>query len=242
MLRQLLPKLHPFGRLHLASITLTKAQLKELSRCCDVVHKPQHDPDGYLNFNLFCIRDLHALAEAPFFIKLDADVILQDYWIIHVDEWIAKYPDGVLWGIKEGVARINIELTGPLVRKKLGSDIRVINGRKVIGGFCVGRTDFFKQHHQLMQIIHELCYCFENGRRHRPSPHPELWPESNELDHEWFDLTGDYRDLQRIGNEDTLRSLVLHAAGAADRMFVLDSKGAIRVPHGPGFGHPRNWR
>jgi hypothetical protein len=241
MLRALLPKLYPFGRLHLASITLTDSQLRELRPYYDHLHKPQHDPDGYLNFNLFCIRDLHRHAQAPFFIKLDADAALQDDWIDWVERGVAEHPEAVLLGIKEGVAKINFELSGPLVRQKLGSDICITDGRKVIGGFCVGQTAFFQQHHRFMQIIHELCYCFEDGRRHRPSPHPEEWHEADGADHSAFQLAGDYRNLQVIGNEDTLRSLVVHALGAADRLLVLDSQEVIRVPHGPGFGHPRNW-
>ena len=136
---------------------------------------------------------------------------------------------------------MNFELSGPLVRQKLGSDIRVSGGRKVVGGFCVGQTAFFQQHHRFMQIIHELCYCFEDGQRHRPSPHPEEWREADGADQSAFQLAGEYRDLQIIGNEDTLRSLVVHALDAANRMLVLDSQEVIRVPHGPGFGHPRNW-
>ena len=49
-----------------------------------------HDPDGYVNFNLFCIRDLHRHAQAPFFIKLDADAALQDDWI---DWYSVEWPN-----------------------------------------------------------------------------------------------------------------------------------------------------
>ena len=73
--------------------------------------------------------------------------------------------------------------------------------------------------------------------------HPEEWPEADGdgAGRQAFQLAGDYRNLQILGNEDTLRSLVVHALGAADRMVVLDSQDMISVPHGPGYGHPRNW-
>ena len=233
-LRALLPKLHPFGRLHLASITLTKRELSELSRHYDALHRPRHDADGYLNFNLFCIRDINRLATAPHFIKLDADVTAREDWVEYVDESLSGHADAVLFGIKEGLARVNVQITGPLVRQKLGREIRVTGGRKVIGGFYVGQTAFFKRHDRLMQLAHEFLYCFRDGRRCRPSARPEEWPASPEPPAGSFTLGGHFQDLHKIGNEDTLRSLIVHAAGAADRMYVLDSAGRLSVPHGPG--------
>ena len=233
-LRALLPKLHPFGRLHLASITLTKRELSELSRHYDALHRPRHDADGYLNFNLFCIRDINRLATAPHFIKLDADVTAREDWVEYVDESLSGHADAVLFGIKEGLARVNVQITGPLVRQKLGREIRVTGGRKVIGGFYVGQTAFFKRHDRLMQLAHEFLYCFRDGRRCRPSARPEEWSASPEPPAGSFTLGGHFQDLHKIGNEDTLRSLVVHAAGAADRMYVLDSAGRLSVPHGPG--------
>lgn len=241
MLQRLLPRLYDFGSVHLASVTLTAAELDQLRPHTDAIHRPRYDADGYLNFNLFCIREINRLAAAPFFIKLDADAELRDGWIEYVDGGIAAHSDAVLFGIKEGIARINIDLSGPLVRKKLGRDVRVVDGRKVIGGFYVGNTAFFKRHDRFMQMTHELLYCFEDGRRLHPTPNPEEWADEDEPPAS-FELKGDYLDLHRIGNEDTLRSLVVHAAGAADRMHVLDGKGMIFVPHGPGFGHRGDWR
>ena len=238
MLRELLPRLYPFGKLHLASITLDESEIAELSPFFDALRAPRHHPEGYINFNLFCIRDLNRLARAPYFIKLDADVTLGEDWIEVVEGWLEEKPRGVLWGIKEGLAKINVELSGPLARKKLGRDIRVTGGRKVIGGFQLCSAEFFKRHDSLMQTLHELFFCFEDGRRHRPGPRSQSWPEERDSDLPLFELKGDYRDLQRIGNEDTLRSLVAHVVGEADRLFVMDAKGAISVPHGPGFGHP----
>lgn len=239
-LRAILPKLYPFGRLHLASITLTDLELEKLIPYCDIIHKPEHELDGYLNFNLFCIRDINRLARAPYFIKLDADVLLRDGWIERVDKALTEHPEAVLLGIKEGLAKINIEMTGLLIERVIGRNIRVVNGRKLIGGFYVGRTDFFKQHNHLMQNLHELFYCFRDGKRHRATPQPEIWPDAGSNEGE-FCLKGDFHNLQRIGNEDTLRSLTIHVAGAADRMFLLESKDTIWVPHGPGLGHNRNW-
>ena len=233
-LRALLPKLPPFGRRHLVSITLTERELSELSRHYDVLHRPRHDADGYLNFNLFCIRDINRLANAPHFIKLDADVTAREDWVEYVDESLSAHADAVLFGIKEGLARVNVQITGPLVRQKLGREISVSDGRKVIGGFYVGQTAFFKRHDRLMQLAHEFLYCFRDGRRCRPSARPEEWPETSEPPAGSFTLGGHFQDLHKIGNEDTLRSLVVHAAGAADRMHVLDPRGRISVPHGPG--------
>jgi hypothetical protein len=233
-LKALLPRLHPFSRLHLASITLAERELSELSPHYDVLHRPRHDADGYLNFNLFCIRDINRLASAPHFIKLDADVTARADWVEYVDAALGEHPDAVLFGIKEGLARVNVRLAGPLVRRKLGREISVSDGRKVIGGFYVGQTAFFKRHDRLMQLAHEFLYCFKDGRRVRPSPSPEEWDAQTAPLAGAFTVEGHYQDLHKIGNEDALRSLVVHAAGAADRMFVLDSGGRLSVPHGPG--------
>jgi hypothetical protein len=233
-LRALLPKLHPFGRVHLASITLAERELSELAPHFDVLHRPRHDPDGYLNFNLFCIRDINRLAAAPHFIKLDADVWAREDWVEYVEEGLRQHADAVLFGIKEGLAKVNVSLTGPLVRRKLGREIRVSDGRKVIGGFYVGQTAFFKRHDRLMRLAHELLYCFADGRRARPSACPEEWAAEGDPPAGAFAVGGHFQDLHKIGNEDTLRSLVVHAAAAAEHMFVLDAAGRLDVPHGPG--------
>jgi hypothetical protein len=234
-LKSLLPKLYPFGRLHLASITLTERELSELGRYYDVLHHPRHVADGYLNYNLFCIRDINRLATAPHFIKLDADVSVREDWIDYVDEALSAQPDAALFGIKEGLVRINFTLEGSLVREKLEREIHVHDGRKVIGGFYVGQTAFFKTHHRLMLLVHELVFCFKDGRRFRPSACPEEWTNQDESrPGAAFRLGGHFQDMQKIGNEDTLRSLIVHATGADGQMFVFDSGGRIRVPHGPG--------
>jgi len=232
--------LYDFGTVHLASVTLTDSERDQLRPHADVLHQPRYDADGYVNFNLFCIRDINRIAKAPYFIKLDADVELRDDWIYYVERGIADGRDPVLFGIKEGLAKINVRLSGPLVQRKLGRDVRIVDGRKVIGGFYVGNTAFFKQHDRFMQIVHELLYCFEDGSRFRPTPNPGEWAGESEAPAA-FEAEGDCRDLRRVGNEDTLRSLVVHAVGAAGRMFILDSEGMIRVPHGPGFGNEGDW-
>ena len=101
-LRNLLPSVARFGNLHLASISLNTDELAHLSIYCDSIHHPRHDPDGYRNFNLFCTRDINRLARAPYFIKLDADVLLSEDWIDYVDGTIDREPDAVLFGPTPG--------------------------------------------------------------------------------------------------------------------------------------------
>ncbi len=200
-LKTLLPLLAPFGRLHLGASFLTAAESRELSQYCDHLHAPRYHQDGYVNFKLFCIRDINRLARAPYFIKLDADVSLSEDWIEYVDRGIREHPQAVLFGAKEGVARINLELTGTAVREQLGQEIRVNGKRKVVGGFYVGETEFFKRHNQFMQNVHDWLY---------PNP--------------------------RQSSEDTLRSLVVHAVGAGDKLLILDSQSRIVIPPCTGNG------
>lgn len=232
-LKNLLPQLYPFGRLHLTSITLTEQQVAELSAGFDHLHTPNHDPDGYINFNLFCIRDINRLATAPHFIKLDADVTLREDWIEYVNNGLRKHGEAVLFGVREGLARVDIQIAGSLARKRFGREICIVGGKKVIGGFYIGSTAFFHRHDELMQNVHDLLYCFTDGKRHRPHPRPDLQSVDSDAMDQSFTLSGNIRDLQQIGNEDTLRSLVVHAAGQGDRLLVIDSEGRIQFPHGP---------
>ena len=103
LLKPLLRKLLPNGRVHLASCFLSNSDLSELRRLYDVLHTPNHSDDGYRNFELFSIRDINRLATAPYFIKLDADVHLEPDWIEYVKECTAAYPDAVLFGIELGM-------------------------------------------------------------------------------------------------------------------------------------------
>ena len=157
-LQTLLPQLHPYGRLHLGSSFLSDTEARVLSQHCDLLQTPKYDPDGYANFKLFCTRDINRLARAPYFIKVDADVSLSEDWIEYVDRGMREHASAVLFGPKEGVARINVERTGSLAREKLGQEICVKEGRKVVGGFYVGETAFFQRHDQFMQRTYDLLY------------------------------------------------------------------------------------
>jgi len=194
-LRHLLPKLLPYGTVHLASSFLSQIELHELHGLYDVLHTPRHSRDGYYNFELFSIRDINRLATAPWFIKLDADVDVDPGWIGYVEESIAAHPDAVLFGPIRGNVDINAELHGVL-----GHDIKVTNGKKVIGGFYVGRTAYFKKHLRLMDALHTTLAS-------RAGAKPAKFR----------------------GNEDTLRSLLVHATGAGDRLHVCDCRGLIRI-------------
>ncbi|HXH41391.1 MAG TPA: hypothetical protein VNN08_22375, partial [Thermoanaerobaculia bacterium] len=129
----------------------------------------------------------------------------------------------------KGNVDVTYEISGPLVRRMLHKDIRVSHGQKVIGGFYVGQTAFFKEHLRLMDVVHELVWCFENGVRRRPSPNPEHWP-GRPSRRARLTIKGGSPNFR--GNEDTLRSLVVHAAGAGDRLHVFDSSGRIRIIRG----------
>ena len=225
MLKQLLEKLQPFGRVHLASSFLSAADLDQLHASYDVLHTPRHSEDAYQNFELFSIRDINRLAEAPYFVKLDADIHLEPDWIHYVEETIAAHPDAVLFGPRKGNVDITFEISGAPVRQLLDRDILVSNGRKVIGGFYVGKTSFFKRHQRLMGVLHEFMWCYEDGIRRRPTLFPDYW--TGRPAHEPITLSGPQGKFR--GNEDTLRSLVVHAAGAGDQLHVFDSQGRVRI-------------
>lgn len=212
MLTALLPKLRRSGRVHLASSFLSAGDLRQLHGLYDVLHTPRHSDDGYCNFELFSIRDINRLATAPYFVKLDADVQLDDDWIDYVEECLGADSDAVLFGPQRGSIDVNLELSGPPVRKRLGRDIRVANAPKVIGGFYVGRTAFFKEQRRFMDATHRLLWQFEEGVR-LPG----------------MTVVGDTRKFRRPGNEDTLRNLIVHAAGAGDRLHIVDSRGRVRI-------------
>lgn len=94
-------------------------------------------------------------------------------------------------------------------------------GRKVCGAFYVGNTAFFKQYDRLHQDIHELVYCLGPGGRNRPSHRPESWsPEEDALG---VRVAG----MGSRASEDTTRSIVVHAAGAGNRIRILGSDGRI---------------
>jgi len=227
MLGPLLQKLIPFGTVHLGSSYLTDDDLRQLDGLYDVLHTPRHDPNAYFNFELFSIRDINRLATAPYFVKLDADIHLAPDWIGYVEECIAAHPDAVLFGPNRGNLDIAFEISGPAVRQLLHQDIHVKNGRKVIGGFYVGKTAFFKEHLRVMDLLHEFLWCYWEGVRRLPSPNPQYWPADSEVLRHPVKVIGGSDRIH--GNEDTLRNLVVHAVGAGDRIQVLDSQGRVRI-------------
>ena len=226
MLKTLLNRLLPYSKVHLASCFLSKSDLHQLRGLYDVLHTPQHNSDGYCNFELFSIRDINRIATAPYFVKLDADIHLEPDWIKYVEECLARFPDVVLFGPRKGNVNINFQILGASVRQLLQHDIRVTNASKVIGGFYVGKTSFFKEHKRFMDIIHEFMWCYKEGIRCRPMLNPDYWPnEQSSLAP--ITVIGHSENFQ--GNEDTLRSLVVHAVGAGDRLHVIDSQGRIQI-------------
>jgi hypothetical protein len=230
MLEELLPKLQPFGRVHLASTFLSDEEIERLKPCYDLLHQPRHHSDGYKNFELFCIRDINRIATRPHFIKLDADVRLREDWIDYVNRGIEDHRQAVLFGTHRGQSNVTFELSGPLVRRKCGREIQILEGLKVRGGFYVGKTEFFKQHDDLMQTLHEFLYCFRDGVRVKPSAKPDQWPEAEERKHGPVRMRAGGNQSWESSSEDVLRSFVVHVAGAGDRLRVMDSGGAIWMP------------
>ena len=221
-LKDLLPKLHPFGRVHFASISLDDREIQELAPHFDVLHRPSHDTRGrgYFNHLLYCTREINALATGKWFVKTDADTSLRDDWFEYVEKGTRERPDAALFGVRRGLG-INVSITGELARRRLGADVRIERGKKVCGAFYVGNTAFFKQHDRLHQDVHELVYCFGPGGRNRPSHRPESWtPEEDALG---VRVAG----MGSRASEDTTRSIVVHAVGAADRMCILGSDGRV---------------
>jgi hypothetical protein len=227
LLKSRLPTLRPFGRVHLASSFLASNDLDQLGGLYDVLHKPQHSRDGYRNFELFSIRDINQIASAPYFIKLDADTELEPDWIKYVEETIVAYPDTVLFGPRRGNVNIEFEISGSVVQELLRQEIRVTNGSKVIGGFYVGRTSFFREHQRFMALVHEFLWCYRNGVRYRPLLNAEYWPAGAGKDREYITVKGGSPNFP--GNEDSIRSLVVHAVGAGERLRIVDSHGKVRI-------------
>jgi hypothetical protein len=227
MLKPLLAQLKPYGKVHRASCFLSDRDVQQLRGLYHVLHTPQHSSEGYCNFELFTIRDINRLATAPYFVKLDADTRLEPDWIKYVEESIAACPDAVLFGPRKGDVDITFQISGTLVRQLLQREIHVTNACKVIGGFYVGKTSFFKEHRRFMDLVHELLWCYKDGVRYRTSPFPEYWPLNGQASRDPITVIGGSANFQ--GNEDTLRSLIVHAVGAGDRLHVFDSRGRVRI-------------
>ena len=220
-LKDLLPKLYSAGRVHLASITLADSEIEELTPYFDVLHKPQHAADPYLNFQLFCIREVNRLAQAPYFIKMDADTYLEEDWVEYVRPVISKHEQVVLFGPVEGRHRINVELSGLSVRQKLGADVKVANGRKVIGGFYVANTRFFKQHDRFMKNLHRFLFCSGDGASREDAAY-------DAVEHPVV-LRMDTRGGRLKSSEDTLRSLVVNAIAGPEGLLILNSEGRVVI-------------
>ena len=191
----------------------------------DVLHEPHYQADGRRNFEYFCCRDINRFAENPHFVKLDCDTILRHDWVDYLDESLSDYPDTVLFGPTEGMTSVSYELSGPLVEKKLGGGTRVTNGRKLMGGFYVGQTRFFKENDYVMRTIHEFFCCFKDGRRRRPSLCPSDWDDD---DPALEPIISNYPAWGRCP-EDHLRSFVVHAMDAGDRLRCLASGERVRI-------------
>jgi hypothetical protein len=211
LLEPLLERLLPYGTVHLASSFLSDDDIGRLHGRYDVLHRPTHRLDGYANFELFCTKDIYRLAAAPYFIKLDADVTLSDDWIEYVEACIADHPHAVLMGPWRGDVEIDVELSGAPIRRQLRRDVRVTGGLKVIGGFCVARTAFFKEQIALLEVIHESVLS-QRGEATRREP---------------ITVRGRVGKRGSPCSEDTLRSLVVHAVDASDRLQIIDSRGRI---------------
>jgi len=227
LLEPLLARLLPYGTVHLASSFLSEDDIGRLHGRYDVLHRPAHSLDGYANFELFCIKDLYRLAAAPYFIKLDADVTIADDWIEYVEACIADHPHAVLMGPWRGDVDIDVELSGAPIRRQLRSDVRVTGGLKVIGGFCVASTAFFKAQIALLEAIHEGVLSAWRGEATRPRGlEPERHPSARPS-REPITVRGRVGKRGSPCSEDTLRSLVVHAVNASDRLRIIDSGGRI---------------
>jgi len=157
-IRSMLPVMRPFGTVHLASSFFTEEELVELAPLCDMVHRPMHHPEnGYRNFSRFCIRDIDRIATAPWVVKVDADTELSDDWIRYVDEAVRDNPDAVLIGPGIDPELIDVSIFGPKAAERLGGHLDVRGKPKIVGGFYISRSSFFKAHYEVMQAIHELA-------------------------------------------------------------------------------------
>lgn len=154
----MLPQLAPYGTLHLASSFLTNEEVGELSRFVDHVHFPRHHvTNGYRNFSRFCVRDIDRIASNPWVVKIDADTELTDEWFRYVDEVTQEHPHAALIGPGVDPEMVNVTMFGPLVLDRLGRTLDIRGVPKVVGGFYVSRSSFYKKHFDVMQTIHELA-------------------------------------------------------------------------------------
>jgi hypothetical protein len=230
LLQKLLPTLRPFGMTHLASSVLTESEIKILSNFCDYIHRPTYHSNPYHNFGLFCIRDINRLAQRPYFIKLDSDTRLTYNWIHYVDNAINENPRFVAFSDHPGTD-LNLKLTGALIERLVGRPL-YIAGAKLSGPFYVCRTEFFKEHDSLMQGIHQLLYSFAPTSR-RPlsdeGSNKGVFQKSLFELHAWTPTRP--LGISNLWGEDSTRSIVIHVAGAGNKLLIVPSRG--RVQRGP---------
>jgi hypothetical protein len=148
----------------------------------------------------------------------------------YMDECLSDRPDAVLFGTHAGTNRVDYDISGPLVRRRLGADVRVKNGLKINGSFYVCNTSFFREHDLTLQLLHDFVYAFENGRRVRASHLQEDGIETDLPPEDLVRLRGRCSLRQGQAIEDTIRSLAVHQLGAADRMFVRHAGGRMSLP------------
>jgi hypothetical protein len=228
-LRANLPRLCPFGRVHLTSSFMTDDEIRTLDGTYHRLHRPTYHYNGYENYKLFCALDMHRLAGAPHFIKLDADIRISTDWIRYVHDALQQHPDTVLFGPRRGLFNIHADLTGPLVQEKLGREIRVANGLKIIGGFYVGSTQFFQRHDRFMRTLLEFLYCFRDGNRIRPTLSPDIWGAEEERVYDFSAHKLPSLAFPESLSEDTLRSLVVHALDESEHLRVVDAGHRILI-------------
>lgn len=223
-LRRLLPQLHSHGRVHVFSSFLSDRQIEGIRPRVHMAHQPVYDKNGYDNFNIACTKDINRLASAPYFIKLDTDVNLEEGWMDYVEECMVDYPDAVLFGPEKGRHDINIEINGTAAREALGREVQVERGLKIAGSFYVGQTTFWKKHDHTMQALIGVLYprYSLNSRRNRHGQGDGDSACEVNVVADGSLGAGKYK-------EDILRSLTVHVAGASDRLKVIDSKGRISV-------------
>ncbi len=225
-LHVLLPQLHQIGRVQFSPICMTSFDICKLRPYVDVVVSSRYAGTCYQQFNLFCIRDINYLARAPFFLKIDADVILAEGWLAYLDSLIERCRSSILAGPTQGRIPINFSVDSTELSKILGRPIHIRGSPKVVGHFYVANTAFFKEHDRAMITIHDLLYCHRRGVRVRPKPDRSLLPK----DPIEFAIRGRTRRLQLIGCEDTLRSAIAHLFGPPDAVTVVPSEVVYAPP------------
>ena len=225
-LKRLLPELKGRGTVHLVSSFINRDNLRRLNGLYDVLHTPRLANAAYDNFKLFCLTTMNSVTKSSWFVKVDADVKLSSDWLNYVDETISSYPELVLFGPQCGKHSLSWTLEGRTIRNIFGSDIRVSQEAKVVGGFYCANTGFFKKHDSKLKVLTDLVYCFKNGVKLRPTKYLD---EIIGLKDPEFKLKGSCVGYAGWLSEDNLRNLIVHISGAKNGVRVIpDSR--VRVP------------